>query len=239
MALVTLGFFLHSNATWSLHSLWQFIPQSAGGRGGARNVRTRTGSIDMLPVLEWMNEWIYRQCDLFYFHIQITNANTCKTGRHVPMYNPSVWWIPEVKYHSFTPHTEITHLFRRVEEDEAADWFSLCLFISRFYALQSEARSVQLTCTTKSHTTALVRNQPLQPRLASSSSSSFTTCHAAVWPKGSTRQSRNVRERDHYLCICILAWWRPTAAVRKHRWGGRVGEGGVGYTIRAETANGL
>lgn len=45
MALVTLGFFLHSNATWSLHSLWQFIPQSARGRGGARNVRhTRTGS---------------------------------------------------------------------------------------------------------------------------------------------------------------------------------------------------
>lgn len=28
MALVTLVFFLHSNATWSLHSLWQFIPQS-------------------------------------------------------------------------------------------------------------------------------------------------------------------------------------------------------------------
>lgn len=27
-ALVTLVFFLHSNATWSLHSLWQFIPQS-------------------------------------------------------------------------------------------------------------------------------------------------------------------------------------------------------------------
>lgn len=31
-ALVTLGFFLHSKATWSLHSLWQFIPQSARGR---------------------------------------------------------------------------------------------------------------------------------------------------------------------------------------------------------------
>lgn len=28
MALVILAFFLHSNATWSLHSLWQFIPQS-------------------------------------------------------------------------------------------------------------------------------------------------------------------------------------------------------------------
>lgn len=23
-----LAFFLHSNATWSLHSLWQFMPQS-------------------------------------------------------------------------------------------------------------------------------------------------------------------------------------------------------------------
>lgn len=28
MALVTFVFNLHSNATWSLHSLWQFIPQS-------------------------------------------------------------------------------------------------------------------------------------------------------------------------------------------------------------------
>lgn len=32
MALVTLVFFLHSNATWSLHSLWQFIPQSEKAR---------------------------------------------------------------------------------------------------------------------------------------------------------------------------------------------------------------
>lgn len=28
MAFAALAFFLHSNATWSLHSLWQFIPQS-------------------------------------------------------------------------------------------------------------------------------------------------------------------------------------------------------------------
>ena len=32
MALVILAFFLHSNATWSLHSLWQFIPQSERAR---------------------------------------------------------------------------------------------------------------------------------------------------------------------------------------------------------------
>lgn len=39
MALVTFVFNLHSNATWSLHSLWQFIPQSE------KNVqRFRTGS---------------------------------------------------------------------------------------------------------------------------------------------------------------------------------------------------
>lgn len=43
MALLTLVFFLHSNATWSLHNLWQFIPQSAKGQKQAQWVRTRTG----------------------------------------------------------------------------------------------------------------------------------------------------------------------------------------------------
>lgn len=28
LSVAILVFFLHSNATWSLHSLWQFIPQS-------------------------------------------------------------------------------------------------------------------------------------------------------------------------------------------------------------------
>lgn len=40
MELVTLVFFLHSKATWSLHSLWQFIPQSAES---VQHVRTGTG----------------------------------------------------------------------------------------------------------------------------------------------------------------------------------------------------
>lgn len=47
MALVTLVFFLHSNATWSLHSLWQFMPQSERQRErerqNTRRVRTGTG----------------------------------------------------------------------------------------------------------------------------------------------------------------------------------------------------
>lgn len=32
LSVATLVFFLHSNATWSLHSLWQFIPQSERAR---------------------------------------------------------------------------------------------------------------------------------------------------------------------------------------------------------------
>lgn len=37
-ALVPLVFFLHSKATWSLHSLWQFIPQSEITHEECRNV---------------------------------------------------------------------------------------------------------------------------------------------------------------------------------------------------------
>lgn len=44
MELVTLVFFLHSKATWSLHSLWQFIPQSA------ESVHVRTGTGDNLDI---------------------------------------------------------------------------------------------------------------------------------------------------------------------------------------------
>lgn len=47
MELVTLVFFLHSKATWSLHSLWQFIPQSAES---VQHVHVRTGTGDNLDI---------------------------------------------------------------------------------------------------------------------------------------------------------------------------------------------
>lgn len=47
MELVTLVFFLHSKATWSLHSLWQFIPQSAES---VQRVHVRTGTGDNLDI---------------------------------------------------------------------------------------------------------------------------------------------------------------------------------------------
>lgn len=40
--LLPLAFFLHSNATWSLHSLWQFIPQSVNRPRECRQ-RVRAG----------------------------------------------------------------------------------------------------------------------------------------------------------------------------------------------------
>lgn len=57
VALVTLVFFLHSNATWSLHSLWQFIPQSVQAQKNARHVTTGTevnlASINWLLTSLW------------------------------------------------------------------------------------------------------------------------------------------------------------------------------------------
>lgn len=47
MELVSLVFFLHSKATWSLHSLWQFIPQSAES---VQHVHVRTGTGDNLDI---------------------------------------------------------------------------------------------------------------------------------------------------------------------------------------------
>lgn len=49
VALVTLVFFLHSNATWSLHSLWQFIPQSVQAQKNARHVTTGT-EVDLASI---------------------------------------------------------------------------------------------------------------------------------------------------------------------------------------------
>lgn len=52
VALVTLVFFLHSNATWSLHSLWQFIPQSARAKKSAQHVTAGTRrQTDISPLL--------------------------------------------------------------------------------------------------------------------------------------------------------------------------------------------
>lgn len=47
MELVTLVFFLHSKATWSLHSLWQFIPQSVES---VQRIHVRTGTGDNLDI---------------------------------------------------------------------------------------------------------------------------------------------------------------------------------------------
>lgn len=52
VALVTLVFFLHSNATWSLHSLWQFIPQSVQAQKNARHVTTGT-EVDLTSI-NWL-----------------------------------------------------------------------------------------------------------------------------------------------------------------------------------------
>lgn len=57
MVLVSLVFFLHSNATWSLHSLWQFIPQSAQARRmhnmSGTGTRVSHRQTDFLPTSLW------------------------------------------------------------------------------------------------------------------------------------------------------------------------------------------
>lgn len=181
----------------------------------------------------------------FFFHIQLTIANNGKINNHVhPIPHPLP--PPVSLFRSFTAHAEITRLFRgagKVEAGaEAADWFSLSFVFLFFWfcALQSKARSVQrMHMHARTHTR--VREKPhdgfgKRPTPAAPACLLFYDMWHGRLDKCQMRQLRLAQECSNYLCICSLAWWRPTAAVKECA-DGEGGEGGE--TIRTETAKRL
>lgn len=75
IALVTLVFFLHSNATWSLHSLWQFMPQSERQREREREAK-HAACQNRNRRRSWLLYWLFFE-DWSALQMQIVRALQC------------------------------------------------------------------------------------------------------------------------------------------------------------------
>lgn len=185
MALVSLVFFLHSNATWSLHSLWQFIPQSAWARRYAQHVRNRNSSLTSAS-------WLSTDFSLN----AICSAN-------------AVLWA----LHAYCQgNKQLSGLLRDGGGGKtvvlAADCFFFFVIFFFFMCCKVSASSVQHRKTT----VHLLNIAPLHLLPTRGCVYLFILTRyllADIWPTIDT----HMMKCHNYLCICSLAWWHPTAVI--------------------------
>lgn len=188
MALLTLVFFLHSNATWSLHNLWQFMPQSAKGQKKAR-VRSQTGG---------------------KFNVsKLASTDVSLNTLSVLQMQFSERCVLTVR------QTNDSHIFLR-DGGGGKVWFWLQPdFFFFFFVLQGLARCVQHK---KPHCTfffflKIASLYLLPTRHCGYFSSCLSMTQTDIWPNIDIPVLHK-KKCNSYLCICSLAWWHPTTVVK-------------------------